>query len=240
MIATLAHSRHAVVRAVRSYGLPNRAVAMVSARRPLSVRAYKDGGEADKAAAAEAPKAAEEKQLASQQSGQHLARHAPGPMRLPSLFREMEREFDSLTRGFFGDDLFSFSPLRSPLWQHAEASLPAPGLPNMMRLATDIHEGEKAWTITADVPGMDKENIKLQVLEDTLTISGERKEEHKEEVEGKPVRYERSFGSFTRSFSLPPNVDASAITASAKDGVLTVTLPKKELQPPAAKDIPIA
>lgn len=86
-----------------------------------------------------------------------------------------------------------------------------------------------------------KEDLKLSVLDGTLTIRGERKEEAKQEGgEGKPLHFERRFGSFVRSFSLPPNVDADAISASAEDGVLTVTIPKVEQQQPQAKEIPVA
>jgi hypothetical protein len=86
-----------------------------------------------------------------------------------------------------------------------------------------------------------KDNIKLQVLSNTLTISGERNEESREEGDkDKPARYERRFGSFSRSFTLPKNVDVDGITANAKDGVLTVTIPKVEAEKPKAKEIPVA
>jgi len=60
------------------------------------------------------------------------------------------------------------------------------------------------------------------------------------ETRRQPARYERRFGSFSRSFTLPKNVDVDGITASAKDGVLTVTVPKVEEEKPKAKEIPIA
>jgi HSP20 family protein len=71
-----------------------------------------------------------------------------------------------------------------------------------------------------------------------LVISGERKEE-KENKEGESSWMERSFGSFVRSFKLPPNVDPEGISASCKDGVLTVTLPKTEVKELEAKEIPV-
>ena len=83
-----------------------------------------------------------------------------------------------------------------------------------------------------------KEDIKLKLHDGTLLISGERKEE-KENKEGESSWVERSFGSFMRSFKLPENVDAEAITASCKDGVLTVTIPKTEVKKPEAKEIPV-
>lgn len=86
-----------------------------------------------------------------------------------------------------------------------------------------------------------KEDVKIKVLDGTLTISGERKEEKKEgeTAEGKAARIERSYGSFVRSFSLPANVDAAGIKATAKDGVLTVVVPKVEVQEPQAQEIAI-
>jgi HSP20 family protein len=90
-------------------------------------------------------------------------------------------------------------------------------------------------------PHRSKEDVKIKVLDSTLTISGERKEEKKEgeTKDGKAARIERSYGSFVRSFSLPQNVDAGGIKASAKDGVLTVVIPKVEQQKPEAQEIAI-
>jgi HSP20 family protein len=80
-------------------------------------------------------------------------------------------------------------------------------------------------------------------MHNTLTISGERSEESSTGGEGAdkktPVRYERSYGSFSRSFTLPPHVDTDAITATAKEGVLTVTIPKKPEQKPQPKEIAV-
>lgn len=85
-----------------------------------------------------------------------------------------------------------------------------------------------------------KEDIKLKVLDNTLTITGERKEEKKEGDADKPAHYERYFGSFMRSFTLPKNVNMEGITATAKDGVLTVVIPKVEQEQPKPKEIPVA
>jgi len=88
-----------------------------------------------------------------------------------------------------------------------------------------------------------KDVLKLSVLGGTLTISGERHEEKNEGGEESadgtraPLRFERSYGSFSRSFSLPPNVDVEGITAEAKDGVLTVTIPKLPEEKPQPKEI---
>lgn len=101
--------------------------------------------------------------------------------------------------------------------------------------AVDVIEGEKAYELTAELPGMDEKNVEVKVVNDTLTIKGE-KEEEKEEKEKDYYLHERTFGSFERSFDIPEGVDADKIEASFKKGVLTVTLPKKiEAQKPTKK-----
>lgn len=89
----------------------------------------------------------------------------------------------------------------------------------------DIAEDDKEYLIKAEVPGMNKEGIKVGVQDDVLTISGERKYE-KEEKDKKFHRIERAYGSFARSFTLPEDSDGEKITAEFKDGILNVRLPK--------------
>lgn len=101
--------------------------------------------------------------------------------------------------------------------------------------AVDITEREKAYEITAELPGMDEKNIEVKVTDGSLTIKGEKHEE-KEEKKKNYYLHERHFGSFERRFGLPDGVDADKIEAAFKKGVLTVTLPKKpEAQKPAKK-----
>eukprot|EP00775_Hariotina_reticulata_P005766 gene5766-6006_t len=182
-------------------------------------------------------------QKQEQHSSGAIARPSYNISRLPSIFADMQREMDVLSRTFgmprLWDDtemmMHHFRPVNLMNDVATASQLPA------LRLATDIEESDKAFIITADVPGMSKDNIKLQVLENTLTISGERNEETREEGDkDKPARYERRFGSFSRSFTLPKNVDVEGISANAKDGVLTVTIPKVEEEKPKAKEIPVA
>jgi HSP20 family protein len=94
------------------------------------------------------------------------------------------------------------------------------------RPAVDIHEDAEAITLTAEVPGMNADEIKLEVENDVLTLSGERRLEREEDKEGYH-RIERSYGSFTRSFSLPDNVDTEYVLAEKNDGVLTIKLMKR-------------
>jgi HSP20 family protein len=103
----------------------------------------------------------------------------------------------------------------------------------------DISEDEKEYVIKAEVPEMKKEEIKINVQDDVLSISGERKYE-KEEKGKKYHRVERAYGSFMRSFTLPEDADGSKVNAEYKDGVLKVHLPKSEKAKPKAIEVKIA
>ncbi len=91
--------------------------------------------------------------------------------------------------------------------------------------SVDISETDTAYMIKGEIPGVDRENVKVTIEDGMVTISGERKQE-KEEKDKKFHRIERSYGSFMRSFRLPDNVDESAVKAEFKDGMINVTLPK--------------
>jgi HSP20 family protein len=91
----------------------------------------------------------------------------------------------------------------------------------------DVYEDKDRITVQAELPGMKREEIDLSVHGDTLTVSGERKQEQ-ERKEGETFRSERYFGRFQRSVTLPQPVDVTRIEARYKDGILTVTCPKTE------------
>lgn len=92
----------------------------------------------------------------------------------------------------------------------------------------DIKESSKQYTVTVDLPGVSPEKTKVSLNDNTLTIEGSRESEKKEQdKDGKYTRMERFFGSFSRSFSLPSNIDADNIKAKTKNGVLELTIPKK-------------
>ena len=93
--------------------------------------------------------------------------------------------------------------------------------------AVDIHETEDGYVVKADLPGMKREDIQIDLKDSTLHIKGEKKFEEKVSKD-KYIRTERAYGTFIRSFTLPSNVDAEKIKASYKDGVLELSLPKKE------------
>ena len=103
----------------------------------------------------------------------------------------------------------------------------------------DIVESEKEYLIKAELPEMRKEDVRLTVENEVLTISGERKFE-KEEKGRKHHRIERAYGSFMRSFSLPEGADGSKVTADYKDGVLHVHLPKSEKAKPKSIEIKVS
>jgi HSP20 family protein len=93
--------------------------------------------------------------------------------------------------------------------------------------AVDIFEKDEDLVIRAEIPGVSTDDIDINVENNTLTIRGERKREEEFKQE-QAYRAERTYGSFLRTFSLPRSVDSSRISASYRDGVLELTLPKAE------------
>lgn len=93
--------------------------------------------------------------------------------------------------------------------------------------STDIVESDSHYAVKMDLPGMRRDEIKVSVQNGTLTVSGSRSRENTENAKGY-TRFERSYGSFTRTFQVPNSIDAKRIEASYKDGVLSLTLPKSE------------
>jgi len=129
-----------------------------------------------------------------------------------NLLDEFNREFSRVLPGFADDD----SRVVGSNW--------AP--------AVDIKEEDDRFVIHADIPGVSAEDIDISMEKGVLTIKGERKHEAEENKEGYH-RIERSYGTFMRRFALPKNVDAENISASSKDGVVELVLPKasQENQP---------
>ncbi len=102
----------------------------------------------------------------------------------------------------------------------------------------DVIESEKAIKITAELPGMDDKDINVTFAHNTLTISGEKKE-NKEETDKGYYYVERSYGSFQRSIPIPTEIESDKIDATFKKGVLTITLPKTKAAQAAYKRIPV-
>jgi HSP20 family protein len=89
----------------------------------------------------------------------------------------------------------------------------------------DISESEKEYLIKADLPGVKKDDVKVTVSDGRITLSGERKEEKTNKGENQ-IRVERFYGQFSRSFSLPEDIDPAHIEAKDENGTLTVRIPK--------------
>jgi HSP20 family protein len=99
------------------------------------------------------------------------------------------------------------------------------------RPVVDIYDSEKAIIINAELPGVTKDSITLDVKENILTLKGERKSDEEASKENY-YRMERCFGTFERAFTLPSTVDPAKISASFKDGILKIEIPKTEEKKP--------
>ena len=124
----------------------------------------------------------------------------------------------------FGGRLSRLANVLSRDWPSSRAERPL--LP-----AIDVSDDDQRYTITAELPGAKKDDVHVEIHEGMLTIRGEKRSEREEKSERR--RYvERSYGSFSRSFRLPPDADADRLEAKFADGVLMVTLPKVEAAKP--------
>ena len=129
--------------------------------------------------------------------------------------REVDRFRDEIDRLF--DNFFT----RSPFGRSFESGDWMPPI--------DMSENEKEVVVQAEVPGLDAKDIDISLNGRMLTIRGERKQEQKEKAENYH-RIERRYGSFSRSFELPADVDGNKVNAIYKDGILTLNLPKTKEQ----------
>jgi len=144
------------------------------------------------------------------------------------------RAMDNMTRRMFGNDMMN--PMA--MWNMN----PFRSMDNISRrMLKDIQWNPKAdvivkegggYTIQAELPGVTRDNIKVRVEDDILTLEGEKREEHVEGKKGtESYRQERSYGSFMRQFTLPAGTDPKSIKSSFKDGVLKIEVPKgKEVE----------
>ena len=104
--------------------------------------------------------------------------------------------------------------------------------------AMDLVETDEHFVLKADLPGLAESDVNIEVEDNVLTVSGERKAEHEDKREGY-VRVERAYGSFRRSLTLPEGVDPEAVTASFDNGVLEVRIPKPEERKPRKVEIQV-
>lgn len=105
--------------------------------------------------------------------------------------------------------------------------------------AIDVQETDKEYLVKADLPEVQKDDIKVGIEDSVLTVQGERKQE-KEEKNKKFHRIERSYGKFVRRFTVPLGIDESKVSAEFKDGVLNVRLPKSATTKPHAVEVKVA
>lgn len=140
---------------------------------------------------------------------------------LSDIREEIDRVFDRAFHGWphFGGLLADWDPFRE--MGSAFARRPFGRFPQ-----TDIQEGDKDFTVTIELPGVDLEDLELAVTDNTLTVKGEKKSEREEEEKGHHLK-ERSYGRFERSFRLPESANPDKIDASFENGVLRITLPKR-------------
>ena len=133
------------------------------------------------------------------------------PSRTAAPLRGLRRQMDDLWNRFF-----EAPAAPSSTWPGAEGGF----VPSV-----DVKETDKAIEVTAEIPGMKPEEIDVSLVGDLLTIKGEKKEEKEEKGENYHL-LERSYGSFSRSFRLPVEVERGKVEAKHKDGVLHLVLPK--------------
>ncbi len=133
--------------------------------------------------------------------------------RILSPFEEIEKVFDEVWKRPFS----LFGSLMPRLKSEADVVAPA----------VDIYEEGDDLVLKAELPGLNKEDIEVKVTDDLITISGEKKKEEKVE-EKNYYRYERSYGSFSRTFRLPIDVQTDKAKAKFENGVLEVRIPKTE------------
>jgi HSP20 family protein len=96
-----------------------------------------------------------------------------------------------------------------------------------IKMKIDVSEDDKAYNVKADIPGVKKEDIQVDVNDDVVSLRAEVKQEKEEKKGEKVVHSERAYGVVTRSFTLPSAVDSQAAKAEYRDGVLNLVLPKK-------------
>ncbi|HEU4344012.1 MAG TPA: Hsp20/alpha crystallin family protein [Candidatus Binatia bacterium] len=139
------------------------------------------------------------------------------PWRAFAEMPQWEREMDRMFGDFFRERVPSLWSER--LWPQRSLGMPEP--------AVDIYDEKDEFVVKAELPGMSKDDIQVNVTDNVLTIKGEKKKEESKE-EKDYYRSERIYGAFMRSLSLPAEINSEKVRATFKDGVLEVRLPKSE------------
>ena len=153
------------------------------------------------------------------------ARSVMGPRTLSPFGGDFDHIVNRMLRGWpsgWGD----IAPSREPQALRAFEHMPK----------VEVKENGKSYTVTVELPGLDDKDVKVQVDGDILTISGEKKVER---TDDKTHYSERSYGSFTRSFTLPADVDRNTISATFAKGVLTLEIAKTANPPAQVKEVAV-
>lgn len=150
--------------------------------------------------------------------GKSLAVHRRGGSPRDAFHSEVDRMFDD----FFTS--FGFPSMQAFGGKPGEGGA-------FLKPNLDLAASDKEYTVAVELPGVDEKDISIEVNKNTLTISGEKKQEHEDKDEKKGMyRMERSYGSFQRILALPEDIDADGIKAGFDKGVLRVTIPRTEVK----------
>ena len=139
------------------------------------------------------------------------------PRKVSSELSRPEVDMDRMFEDFLGRRMLPFSPER--WWPAAPMKITTP--------AVDLYEEKDDIVVKAELPGMEKDNIEVNLSDRRLTIKGEKKQEEEVKKEGY-YRSERSYGSFVRTLELPREVQTDKVKAAFKNGILMIRLPKTE------------
>ena len=153
--------------------------------------------------------------------GRGMQRRLRGVRPFGSLHREIEDLFDRAFRG-----------------SNTSATDDPENRTTLLATRVNVLEGDGDYTVTAELPGLDEKELKVELNDGSLTIEGEKKAERTDEASDFHL-VERTFGTFKRTFQVPTDVNVDGIDASFKNGVLTVTLPKKEEAKKTVKKIAV-
>jgi HSP20 family protein len=133
------------------------------------------------------------------------------------------------------ESVFDLDQFFGDFWDGA----PARGAAGVLSPRVDIHEKDGKYLVSAELPGVDRDDVHVTLDNGTLTLSASLEDEHKEEKEGKVIRRERRYGRFARSFYVGTGVTESDIKASFDKGVLKLEIPQKGEAEPERRRIPI-
>jgi HSP20 family protein len=189
-------------------------------------------------------KVEKENQQVQKGEGQVEVKQSPKRSNLVPFWDDVDQMFSRLTQPFFRNfwslEPFTwdrdFEKMRRRFLNEFDKQLAQVEGGFDWHPTADVVQTKDGYEITANLPGVSKENIKIEIDGDILTIKGERKLQS-EEKDKKYVKRETSYGSFMRRFTLPDNVNTKEIKANYKDGVLKLTIPKAESKEPVTINI---